>query len=89
MLVKFTCDKGKDQLYVNPDHVVSLIPTVDGATMIVTDYESDHIHSRVVVIGSLEEVAAKLNGVSNKAFDKALAMVIEWEQRRGVSECKS
>lgn len=87
MLVKFTCDKGKDQLYVNPDHVVSLIPTVDGATMIVTD--SDHIHSRVVVIGSLEEVAAKLNGVSNKAFDKALAMVIEWEQRRGVSECKS
>ncbi len=62
MLVKFTCEKGNDPWYVNADHVVSLIPTVDGATMIITDYESDRIHSCVVVIGTLDEVAAKLNG---------------------------
>ena len=58
--------------------------------MIVTDYESDRIHSRVVVIGALDEVAAKLNAVSSKHFDKALAMVIQYEQRRSAeAPCKS
>ena len=81
MLVKLTC-KDNQPWYVNPNHVVSLIPTSNGATMVITDFESDYINSCVVVLEALDEVAAKLNGVSSRHFDKALAMAIEYEQRR-------
>ena len=43
----------------------------------------------VGVLGTLDEVAAKLNGVSSRHFEKALAMAIDYEQRKAEAPCKS
>lgn len=61
MLVKLTAE-GDQPWYVNPDHVMSLIEAKDGKTLVMLPYESTFARYHVIVLGNIDEVAAKLNG---------------------------
>lgn len=61
MLVKLTCEDD-EPWYVNPDHVMSLIPAKEGKTLVMLPYESSFARDNVIVLGCIDEVAAKLNG---------------------------
>ena len=105
MLVKFQGTWRGHEILVNPAHVKTLRPmteqegpygqrksfAVAGQTLIEYSVLSneDELFTDTV-IGTLDEVAAKLNAVSSKHFEKALAMAIEFDQRRATeAPCKS